>query len=193
MFLVCLAFAACDAGMNAGGVSAKADASAGAVATTGAELCSVSADDGTVCSGGDNGPGLTGMSVNNQGLIGNSQMGRGVYGSSLSSEGGYFSSTDGDGVLGYSVNGYSGHFSGGKGITIDNLQVPNAPALAANGAVMLALPAAAAGVIPVCGTLDAASGLFTLTKCDDRLDKLEAEVAALKARLDGAGVDAGAE
>jgi hypothetical protein len=59
----------------------------------------------------------------------------------------------------------------------------------------VALPAAATGVIPVCGTLDAPSGLFTLTKCDDRLDKLEAEVAALQARLDGltAGADAGAD
>jgi len=183
MYLVCLALAACDAGMNAGGVSSKGDASAGAAAMVGAELCSESVDDGTVCTGGDNGPGLTGMSVNNQGLIGNSQMGRGVYGSSLTSEGGYFSSTDGDGVLGYSVNGYSGHFSGGKGVTIDSLQVEGAPALTANGPARLALPAAAAGVVPVCGTLDAASGLFTLSRCDDRLDKLEARVAALEARL----------
>jgi hypothetical protein len=146
-------------------------------------MCASSAADGTVCSGGDNQPGLTAVSVNNQGLIGNSQKGRGVYGTSLESEGGYFSSTDGDGVLAYSVNGYSGHFTGGRGVFIDPPGAAGAPALAVNGPVRLALPAAAAGVIPVCGTLDPASGLFTLTKCDDRLDKLEAEVAALEARL----------
>jgi hypothetical protein len=152
-------------------------------------------DNGTVCSGGDNGPGLTGMSTNNQGLIGNSINGRGVYGSSLESEGGYFSSTDGDGLLAYSVNGFAGHFTGGQGVVIDTPQVTGAPALTANGAARVALPAAAPGVIPVCGTLDTASGLFTLTKCDDRLDKLEATVAALQARLDSltGGADAGAD
>jgi hypothetical protein len=159
-------------------------------ATLEKDLCSASGGSGTVCSGGDNEPGLTGQSTNNQGLIGNSQHGRGVYGSSSSSEGGYFSSTDGDGVLGYSLNGFSGHFTGGKGVMMDPPSASGSPALTVNGKAQLALPAASAAVIPVCGTLDAASGLFTLVKCDDRLDKLEAEVAALKARLGPA--DAGA-
>jgi hypothetical protein len=182
MIVASLAFAACDAS-TMGGASAQADAGS---APAGAGLCSVSADDGTVCSGGDNGPGLTATSVNNQGLIGNSIKGRGVYGSSIESEGGYFSSTDGDGLLSYSVNGYAGHFTGGRGVFIDPPQVADAPALTASGPARVALPAAPSGVIPVCGTLDAASGLFTLTKCDDRLDKLEAEVAALKAQINGA-------
>jgi hypothetical protein len=193
-FFACLALAACDAGTNAGGASARADgadASAGPASSAGANVCPSSAVNGTVCSGGENGPGLTGTSVNNEGLIGNSIKGRGVYGSSLDSEGGYFSSTDGDGLLAYSASGYAGHFTGGRGLLIDQPGVAGAPALTASGAARIALPPAAPGVVPVCGTLDAASGLFTLTKCDDRLDRLEAEVAALMARL---GVpDAGAE
>jgi hypothetical protein len=156
---------------------------------SGREAC-VSDGNGPVCSGGDNEPGLTGESINNQGLIGNSQHGRGVYGSSASSEGGYFSSTDGDGLLGYSLNGFSGHFTGGKGVMMDPPTAAGSPALTVNGKVQLALPAATTALIPVCGTLDPTSGLFTLVKCDDRLDKLEAEVAALEARLGSA--DAGA-
>jgi hypothetical protein len=187
-FFVCFALAACDAGAMNGGVSAPADASTPAAA---AGTCASTSADGTVCAGGDNGPGLTGMSVNNQGLIGNSIKGRGVYGTSLESEGGYFSSTDGDGVLAYSVNGYAGHFTGGLGVAIDAPGVAGAPALTASGPARVALPASSPGVIPVCGTLDPASGLFTLTKCDDRLDRLEAEVAALMARLGPA--DAGAD
>jgi hypothetical protein len=181
--LLCFALAACDASSGAVGARTSNDAAAESGNAGTAETCSSSASDGTVCSGGDNQPGLTAMSVNNQGLIGNSQKGRGVYGTSLESEGGYFSSTDGDGVLAYSVNGFSGHFTGGRGVLIDPPGAVGAPALTANGPVRLALPAAASAVIPVCGTLDPASGLFTLTKCDDRLDKLEAEVAALEARL----------
>jgi hypothetical protein len=146
-------------------------------------------DNGTICNGGDNGPGLTAMSGNNEGLIGNSVQGRGVYGSSVGSEGGYFSSTNGDGLLAYSENGYAGHFTGGRGVVIDPPGVSGALALTASGPVRVGLPAASQGVVPVCGTLDTASGLFTLTKCDDRLDKLEAEVAALMARLGSA--DAG--
>ena len=191
-FLACFALAACEAG---GATTGGAESPQGVPpqmdgSTAEAGICTTSAADGTLCSGGDNGPGLTGESVNNQGLIGNSVKGRGVYGSSISSEGGYFSSTDGDGLLAYSFSGYSGHFTGGRGVLIDPPGAADAPAVTVNGPALLALPAAASGVIPVCGTLDAASGLFTLSKCDDRLDKLEAEVAALKARLDGP--DAGA-
>jgi hypothetical protein len=188
--LFVLALAACDGSAAAGGTSARADASSAESAAAGAAaLCVTSDEDGTTCSGGDNTPGLTGISVNNQGLIGNSIKGRGVYGSSMESEGGYFSSTDGDGLLAYSVNGYAGHFTGGQGVTIDPPGVTGAVALTANGPARIALPAASGGVIPVCGTLDAATGLFTLTKCDDRLDKLETEVAQLMARLGSA--DAG--
>ena len=187
----CLALAACEAGANGGDVSARGDASDGTAAPAGGALvCTASAGDGVVCSGGDNAPGLTGQSNNNEGLVGDSVKGRGVYGSSLSSEGGYFSSTNGDGVLAYSVNGYAGHFTGGAGVCIDPPGVAGAPALTANGAARVALPAASSGVVPVCGTLDPASGLFTLTKCDDRLEKLEAEVAALMARF---GADAGTD
>jgi hypothetical protein len=59
-----------------------------------------------------------------------------------------------------------------------------------HGAVEVGLADAGTGVIPVCGALDATTGLVTLTKCDGRLEKLEAEVAALMARL---GVDAGTD
>jgi hypothetical protein len=177
-----LAFAACDGGATANGVSAPADASQGAPALA-AGVCASTPSEGTVCSGGDNDPGLTGTSVNNEGLIGNSIKGRGIYGSSLEREGGYLSSTEGDGLLAYSVNGFSGHFTGGRGVVIDAPGVAGAPALSASGPARVALPAATAGVVPVCGTLDTASGLFTLTRCDDRLDRLEAEVAALMARL----------
>jgi hypothetical protein len=184
---VVFVLAACEGAATTG---ASPGDGATAVAVAG-ELCAVTSADGTVCAGGVNGPGLTGTSVNNQGLIGSSTKGRGVYGSSLTSEGGYFSSTDGDGLLAYSLNGFSGHFTGGRGIAIDTPGVSGAPALTANGPARVALATGAPGVIPVCGTLDPASGLFTLVKCDDRLDRLEAEVAALQARLGSA--DAGAD
>jgi hypothetical protein len=187
--LACLPLLACDGATSSGGVAAPADGATPS-ATGAQQTCAESSGNGTVCSGGDNEPGLTGQSINNQGLIGNSQHGRGVYGSSDSSEGGYFSSTDGDGVLGYSLNGFSGHFTGGKGVMMDPPMAAGGPALTVNGEARVGLAAAPGAVIPVCGTLDPASGLFTLVKCDDRLDKLEAEVAALKARLGSA--DAGA-
>jgi hypothetical protein len=187
--LACLPLLACDDAASSGNATAPLDGST-PPATGAQEACSESSGNGTVCNGGDNEPGLTGQSTNNQGLIGNSQHGRGVYGISASSEGGYFSSTDGDGVLGYSLNGFSGHFTGGKGVMMDPPMASGSSALTVNGNAELALAPAAAAVIPVCGTLDPASGLFTLVKCDDRLDKLEAEVAALKARLGPA--DAGA-
>jgi hypothetical protein len=188
---LCLVLAACDGAGGAGGARASDDAAVefGPVAAT--ALCSSNDSDGTVCSGGDNLPGLTALSVNNEALIATSQKGRGVYGTSLESQGGYFVSTDGEGLLAYSVNGYSGHFTGGRGVFIDPPGDASAPALAVNGSARLALPAATPGVIPVCGTLDPVSGLFTLTKCDDRLDKLEAEVAALEARLGIAPSDGG--
>jgi hypothetical protein len=189
MLIGCLALAACDGGAP-GGATSNAGAAGSSSADAGAAsavACSSTADDGVVCSGGDNGVGLTAMSVNNQGLIGNSQKGRGVYGTSISSEGGYFSSTDGDGLLAYSTNGFAGHFTGGRGITIDAPLVAGAPALTANGAARLALPAAPSDAKPVCGTLDEASGLFTLGSCADLLAPLEARVAALEARLSGPG------
>jgi len=175
---MCVTLVACDAAAP----SASADAGA---STTVGSLCTSSAADGTLCSG-DNGPGLTGESVNNQGLIGNSIKGRGVYGSSISSEGGYFSSTDGDGLLGYSTNGFSGHFTGGKGVVVDAPGVAGAPALSVAGSVEVTLGAAPAGSVVVCGTLDPTSGLFTLTKCEDRIAALEARIAALEGRVGAA-------
>ena len=152
--------------------------------------CAYVPSEGLVCAGGDNGVGVTGTSVNNEGLVGTSMNGRGVYGSSMTSQGGYFSSTSGDGLLGYSMSGFSGHFTGGNGVMIDPPGPAASAALTVNGPARLALAAAPATVVPVCGALDQTSGLFTLTKCDDRIDKLEAEVAALQARLGPA--DAGA-
>jgi hypothetical protein len=152
--------------------------------------CTSSDSDGVVCNGGVDLPGVSGLSKDNEGVIGSSTNGRGVYGASVSLEGGYFSSTDGDGLLAYTLNGYSGHFTGGRGVIIDAPGVAGSPALTANGPARVALPAAAPGVVPVCGVLDTASGLFSLSKCDDRLDRLEAQVAALTARLatmDGGG------
>jgi hypothetical protein len=186
--LALLALTACDAAgppASPGAAQASDDA-----ATDGP--CTFVPGQGAVCSGGDNGPGVTGVSTNNQGLIGDSMNGRGVYGSSFTSQGGYFSSQSGDGLLGYSETGFSGHFTGGTGVMIDPPMSASAggPALTVNGQARFALPTAPAGVVPVCGVLDPASGLFTLTRCDDRLDRLEAEVAALEARLGSA--DAGA-
>jgi hypothetical protein len=190
-----LVLAACDAGTNGGRVSTVVDASplsASSSADSGTlVLCTTSPEEGTVCNGGENGPGLTAQSVNNEGLIGDSIKGRGVYGSSVAIEGGYFSSTNGDALLGYSQNGYAGHFTGGRGVIVDAPGIGGSPALTANGPALVALLSADAGVVPVCGSLDTASGLFQLTKCDDRLDKLEAEVAVLMARLGPA--DAGAD
>lgn len=192
--LACLLLAACDgAAMNtpaSGPRDGAADSGAGLAATD--AVCSFSPDQGAVCNGGQNEPGLTATSVNNEGLVGNSTSGRGVYGSSIGLEGGYFSSTNGDGLLAYTVNGYAAHFTGGRGVVIDAPGVAGSCALTANGPVEASLPAAASGVIPVCGTLDTATGLYTLTKCDDRLDKLEAQVAALMARL-GLSADAGTD
>jgi len=153
-----------------------------------AALCTTMEGMGTICNGGSNNPGLTGTSENNQGLIGSSTNGRGVYGSSVASEGGYFSSTDGDGMLAYTVKGYAGHFTGGRGVQIDPPTVATDHALTVNGKARLALADAPAAPIPVCGTLDPTSGLVTLTKCDDRLDRLEAKVAALEARLGDGGM-----
>src|SRR5579862_3747730 len=185
-----LTLAACDAGAPSSkappllaGTSASSDA--------GDALCTSSPGEGTVCSGGQNAPGLTGISVDNEGLVGNSTNGRGVYGTSLSTQGGYFASTSGDGLLAYSTSGFSGHFTGGLGVMIDPPLSGGGPALTVGGPARFALPAAAPGVVPVCGVLDETSGLFTLAKCDDRLDRLEAEVAALQARL--GLTDAGAD
>jgi hypothetical protein len=183
------AAAGCDATSPAGAnipVHQGADGGAGAGEAGGAP-CALIGGQGTVCTGGANEPGITGTSVNNQGLVGSSMNGRGVYGTSLASEGGYFSSTDGDGLLAYSTKGFSGRFTGGRGVVIDPPGLAGAVALAVNGPTRTALVAATAGGVPVCGSLDAESGLFTLGRCDDRLARLEADVAALKARLADAG------
>ena len=157
-----LALAACDAGAPSSkappqlaGTSAALDAGAADV------LCTSSPGEGTVCSGGQNAPGLTGISVDNEGLVGTSTNGRGVYGTSLSTQGGYFASTNGDGLLAYSTSGFSGHFTGGLGVMIDPPLSGGGPALTVGGPARFALPAAAPGVVPVCGVLDQASGLFT--------------------------------
>jgi hypothetical protein len=182
-----LGLAGCD---SAPGASPIADGGSDAASDAGAALCTAGPNEGTVCSGGENAPGLTAQSVNNQGLIGDSVNGRGVYGSSIASEGGYFSSTDGDGLLAYSTNGYSAHFTGGRGVIIDPPGPTAVAALSINGSERVALPAAATSAVPVCGTLDQASGLFTLGSCVDRFAALEARIAALEARLGTA--DAGA-
>lgn len=178
----------CDGAAAAGASVSGVDAGADVFSSVNAdERCATAVGQGTVCSGGRNDPGITGTSLNNQGVVGNSTSGRGVYGSSVRSEGGYFSSTDGDGVLAYSANGFAGHFVGGRGVIIDPPSVGGA-ALAVSGMTRTGLGAAGVRAVPVCGALDAESGLFTLSKCDDRLDRLEADVSALKTKLATLGV-----
>jgi hypothetical protein len=90
-------------------------------------------------------------------------------------------------LLAYSTHGFAGHFTGGRGVVIDPAGVAGAVALAVNGPTRIALAAATTNGVPVCGSLDPDSGLFTLGRCDDRLARLETDVAALKARLADAG------